>query len=304
MSQELPDGTGGLIGCAAPWRACLVMEGRDARAVLQGVVTSDVGRLAPGRLVYAALLTPQGKYLFDFFLGLHGDGAVRIEAAADRVEALAKRLSMYCLRRDARVVAAPALQVALLWPDAGAGAPSRQGAARPPTPAPRPEGAPAPAAPGAEVLADPRDPGLGWRVHSGDAAAALAALAAAPGDRAGHDALRVALAVPESGVELVPEESFILEAGLDRLGGVDFRKGCYVGQEVTARMKHKTELRKGLVPVRVEGAAPPGTPLLTAEGKPAGTLFTQAGGRGLAHLRFDRADGELRAGEARVTREG
>lgn len=277
MSQELPDGTGGLIGCAAPWRACLVMEGRDARAVLQGVVTSDVGRLAPGRLVYAALLTPQGKYLFDFFLGLHGDGAVRIEAAADRVEALAKRLSMYCLRRDARVVAAPALQVALLWPDAGAGA---------------------------EVLADPRDPGLGWRVHSGDAAAALAALAAAPGDRAGHDALRVALAVPESGVELVPEESFILEAGLDRLGGVDFRKGCYVGQEVTARMKHKTELRKGLVPVRVEGAAPPGTPLLTAEGKPAGTLFTQAGGRGLAHLRFDRADGELRAGEARVTREG
>jgi tRNA-modifying protein YgfZ len=100
-------------------------------------------------------------------------------------------------------------------------------------------------------------------------------------------------------VELVPDETYILEAGFERLHGVDFRKGCYVGQEVTARMKHKTELRKGLVQVRVEGEAPVGTEIL-ADGKPAGTLYTQSGGLGIAHLRLDRAGGTMQAGDARV----
>jgi folate-binding Fe-S cluster repair protein YgfZ len=85
---------------------------------------------------------------------------------------------------------------------------------------------------------------------------------------------------------------------------VDFRKGCYVGQEVTARMKHKTELRKGLAQVRVEGTAPVGTPILTGDGREAGMLFTQAGGLGIAYLRFDRAEGPMIAGEARVTLSG
>ena len=105
--------------------------------------------------------------------------------------------------------------------------------------------------------------------------------------------------MPASGVELVPDETYILEAGFEALNGVDFHKGCFVGQEVTARMKHKTELKKRLVRVQVEGAAPPGTSV-TAEGKPAGTLFTQSGGTGLAHLRLDRISGPLLAGEARV----
>ena len=113
------------------------------------------------------------------------------------------------------------------------------------------------------------------------------------------DAIRVAHCIPESGVELGPD-SFILEAGFGRLNGVDFRKGCYVGQEVTARMKHKTELRKGLVTVEVEGSAPVGTDIV-ADGKPAGTLFTQSGGHGIAYLRFDRAKGPMQAGEATVT---
>ena len=82
--------------------------------------------------------------------------------------------------------------------------------------------------------------------------------------------------------------------------GVDFRKGCYVGQEVTARMKHKTELRKGLATVEIDGSAPIGTGI-TADGKPAGTLYTQAGGRAIAYLRFDRATGPMQAGEATVT---
>jgi folate-binding protein YgfZ len=102
------------------------------------------------------------------------------------------------------------------------------------------------------------------------------------------------------GIELIPNDSYILEMGFERLNGVDFRKGCYVGQEVTARMKHKTELRKGLVKVGVSGSAKPGTEILAA-GRPAGTLYSQAEGSGLAYLRFDRATDDMTAGAATVT---
>ncbi len=104
--------------------------------------------------------------------------------------------------------------------------------------------------------------------------------------------------VPEYPQDLVPDDSYLLEMGFDRLNGVDFRKGCYVGQEVTARMKHKTELRKGLVRLRIDGAAEPGTPITLEDGREAGRLGTVAGGRALAHLRFDRLDAPLRAGAA------
>ncbi len=138
------------------------------------------------------------------------------------------------------------------------------------------------------AFTDPRDPRMGWRGYHGQ-----------PGDD-GIDwsALRVAACIPEAGIELTPD-SFILEAGFERLSGVDFRKGCYVGQEVTARMKHKTELRKGLTRVDVEGNAPVGTEI-DAGGKTAGKLFTQAEGAGIAYLRFDRAGEDMRAGDARV----
>ena len=254
-------------------RAVLRMVGRDAREVLQGIVSNDMSRLAPGRAVYAALLTPQGKYLFDFFLLGGPEGSVLIDVAADRAAALAQRLRMYCLRRDARVEET-GLGVAVLW---GEGTP--------------PEGA----------VPDPRDPVLGWRFHAEEPAAALIHANAASEED--YLALRIRHLVPATGVELVPDETYILEAGFDRLNGVDFRKGCYVGQEVTARMRHKTELKKKLVPVRVEGEAPPGTPI-TAEGKPAGTLFSHHNGRGIAHLRLDRAAGPLVAGAARVIYDG
>ncbi|MEM6578305.1 MAG: tRNA-modifying protein YgfZ, partial [Pseudomonadota bacterium] len=99
-------------------------------------------------------------------------------------------------------------------------------------------------------------------------------------------------------LELGPD-TFILEAGLERLNGVDFRKGCYVGQEVTARMKHKTTLRKGLVTVEIEGDADPGTPIVSA-GKDAGRLHTRSGDRAIAYLRLDRASPDMRAGDAIV----
>ena len=138
------------------------------------------------------------------------------------------------------------------------------------------------------AMADPR-PGMGWRRPDGDG-----------DDGTDWDAVRVEHLVPEAGAELIPNESYVLEMGFERLGGVDFRKGCYVGQEVTARMKHKTELRKGLARVTVEGDAAPGDPI-TADGKPVGTLHTRSGDRALAYLRFDRAAGGMRAGEAAVT---
>lgn len=268
----------------------LRMAGAAARDVLQGIVTNDVDRLAPGQAVYAALLTAQGKYLFDFFLLDGDDGAVLIDVARDRSQALAQRLKMYCLRRDARVEDEGGLGVALLWRDA----PGEGGHPEAPPLAPN----------RGIVVPDPRAGGLGWRLYAENPAMALADTGAAPAGRADYDALRVLHCVPESGVELVPEDSFILEAGFERLHGVDFRKGCYVGQEVTARMKHKAVLRKGLVRVAVAGDVAAGTPVTTAEGKPAGTLFTVADGRGLAALRLDRAGRDMRAGEARVDYEG
>ncbi|MFZ5965059.1 YgfZ/GcvT domain-containing protein [Thalassococcus sp. BH17M4-6] len=240
-------------------RTVLKVGGPDAHHFLQGLVTNDVDRLRDG-LVYAALLTPQGKYRADFFLVPDGD-AILIDVATPLADDLEWALSMYKLRSK---VTLERTEVAV---SRGTGAP--------------PDGA----------FADPRDPRMGWRGYHGQS-----------GDAADWDALRVQAGVPETGVELTPD-SFILEMAFERLNGVDFRKGCYVGQEVTARMKHKTELRKGLAQVAVDGSAPVGTEI-TAEGKMAGTLFTQSGGAGLAYLRFDRATGPMTAGSAKVIRQG
>jgi folate-binding protein YgfZ len=247
-----------MAGERAEGRKLIAVAGEDRAGFLQGLVTNDVARAKAG-LVYAALLTPQGKYLADFFL-LERDGAILIDVAEALAGPLVQRLSMYRLRSKVTLADSP-LQVSR-----GLG--------------PAPAGA----------LPDPRHAALGWRLYSD-----------VPGGEPeiDWDAIRVAACVPESGIELIPDDSYILECGFERLHGVDFRKGCYVGQEVTARMKHKTELRKGLATVEVEGAAPPGTGIL-AEGKPAGTLFTQSGGRGIAWLRFDRAQGTMTAGAAQV----
>ena len=239
-------------------RTVLRVSGPEAAEFLQGLVTNDVAQLKHG-LVYAAMLTAQGKYRADFFLVPQQDGSILLDVAAALAEDLTRALSLYKLR--AKVT----LEPTEITVSQGTG--------------PAPEGA----------FADPRHPSLGWRGYDGQ-----------PSQPADWDALRVAACVPQSGVELTPD-TFILEAGFERLGGVDFRKGCYVGQEVTARMKHKTELRKGLALVEVQGSAPVGTEIM-AGAKVAGTLYTQANGQGIAYLRFDRAEGEMTAGDAVLRR--
>ncbi|CAM3455521.1 folate-binding protein YgfZ [Paracoccus nototheniae] len=235
-------------------RQIIRLTGEDRVEFLQGLVTNDVAR-AP---CWAAILTPQGKYLADFLIVPHGDGLL-IDVDAALAPDLLRRLSMYKLRSKV-VLEAVEMPVAR-----GTG--------------PAPEGA----------VPDPRHPALGWRLYgqAGD-------------DGSDWDAIRVAHCIPETGIELIPNETYILEAGFERLHGVDFRKGCYVGQEVTARMKHKTELRKGITVLAIEGVAPTGTPI-TADGREVGTLYTQSGGRAIAHVRHDRVAAQMQAGEARLT---
>jgi hypothetical protein len=238
-------------------RAIFRITGGARVDFLQNLVTNDVTR---GGLMYGALLTPQGKFIADFFLLDEGD-AFLIDTDAALAPTLIQKLNMYKLRADVQI------EETDLHAVRGRGE--------------APEGA----------HPDPRHPELGWRLYTDT-----------PGTPAetDWDALRVELGIPTAGEELTAD-TLILEAGFEQMSGVDFKKGCFVGQEVTARMKHKTQLRKGVVPVAVEGEAEPGTEILTEEGKPAGRLHTRAGDRALAYLRFDRAEGPLTAGDARVT---
>ncbi len=244
---------------AALNRVIWQVTGKDALPFLQGLVSNDVLPLAKGPgIVWAALLSPQGKYLADFFVVNTGN-ALLIDIADQLAPATLRRLTMYRLRADVQIV------------------PTDMPVARGLSVAP----------PGA--LPDPRHAALGWRAYG----------MAGGAPTIDWDAIRVAHLIPEAGRELIVDDSYLLEMGFERLHGVDFRKGCYVGQEVTARMKHKTELRKGLVQVRLTGTATEGTEI-TKNGKALGTLHTIAGDMGLAYLRFDRADGPMQAGSAEV----
>ncbi|WP_299411910.1 folate-binding protein [uncultured Sulfitobacter sp.] len=243
----------------APARTILRLAGKDTRDFLQGLITNDISGVDSG-LVYAAILTPQGKYMADFFLSAKDD-AVLLDADTAQADMLVQRLSMYKLRADVTIKKTD------LYVHRGTGA--------------IPE----------DAMADPRHDALGWRAYRETLQT---------DDNTDWTALHVTHMIPSSGVELTPD-SFILEMGFERLNGVDFRKGCYVGQEVTARMKHKTELRKGLALVAVQGSAQTGAAILSGE-KPAGTLLSRSGDQALAYLRYDRATGEMTAQDATVTR--
>jgi hypothetical protein len=241
-------------------RSILKIAGSDRTSFLENLISNSVARTVDGP-VYAALLTPQGKYLVDFIMTAQDD-AILLDVSEDAAPALAQRLTMYRLRADVQV--------------SSSGLKVIQGQGN------TPEGA----------FVDPRHPALGWRAYVEEGQSSMS--------EAEWNALRVEHVIPDTNIELIPNESYILESGFERLHGVDFRKGCYVGQEVTARMKHKTELKKGLVKVHLSEPVPVGTEI-TADGKSVGTVYTQANGAGIAFVRFDRTSADMTAGAARVT---
>lgn len=274
-------------------RALLAVSGEDARDFLQGLITNDIENLSRDRAIYAALLTPQGKYLHDFFLFEHDD-AIVLDCAADRRDDLKRKLSMYKLRAKV-AIDEPAENLcvfALIGHGAleAAGLPGEAGHCQ----AFGPDGSG-----GGIAFTDPRLAAMGARaILPGDGAAALEAVGFAAAETGLYDALRISLAVPDSGVDLVPDKSFLLECGFEELNGVDFEKGCYVGQEVTARMKHRSLVRRRLLPVAFDGPPPePGAPVTRGDIE-AGEIRSVADGMGLALLKLDHALAAIDSGEA------
>lgn len=289
LTYTLP-GDRGLIG----------LSGADASGLLQGLVSNDIGRVSPERAVYAALLTPQGKFLHDFLVSRIGDGFF-LDCEAARLADLRKRLALYRLRADV-AIAAPAEGMAVaIMTGAGAlsalGLPAEAGAAR--------------AFEGGVAYVDPRLPDLGARavLPAEHAARALAALGFAAADGAAYEDLRLHLGIPDGGRDMLVEKATLLESNFEELNGVDWDKGCYVGQEVTARMHYRGLIRKRLLPVAIDGPTPdPETPVMYGK-REAGEMRSAANGRGLALLKLAlveeaaKAGEALTAGEARLTPE-
>jgi folate-binding protein YgfZ len=238
-------------------RAVIALEGGEAREFLQGLVTNDLKDMAPATGLYAALLTPQGKILFDFLV-TEGDGAVLLDSAADRAEALVRRLTMYRLRAKIEITIRPQLSVY-------AGLSGR--------PAER-----------AVTFADPRLAALGLR--SIGASAEMPDFLQGP---ASYHATRLAHGVPE-GADFGSDKIFALDAGLDELHAVSFGKGCYVGQELTARMKHRGTARKRILTLRADGALPPPGTNIMGNGQELGEIIATYGSEGFALIRLDRLD--------------
>jgi hypothetical protein len=276
-------------------RGLISVAGADVRDFLQGVVTNDMETVSDSRAVYAALLTPQGKYLHDFFVFRIG-GVLHHDCEAARCDDLRRRLAIYRLRADVAIEDASdtfsvyALFGAELWDAAGI------------TPQ---EGATAPFGGGA-AYADPRTTALGARaaLPADRAARVLAEAGFAEADHAAYDGRRIRLGIPDGSHDMELEKSLPLEYGLGDLNGVDFNKGCFIGQEVTARMKRRGLVRKRLMPVDIDGTPPaPGATVQRGDHE-VGEIRAILDGAGLALLRLDRIATEgpdLTAGGARIT---
>jgi len=236
-------------------RAVIHVGGAEARPFLQGLLTNDLDQLSPERPLWAALLSPQGKVLFDMLLYDDGGGGVLADVEAPRVEDFARRLTMYRLRRAVKI-ATTGLAVTAAWDGGTLGT----------------------------ALADPRTPTMGQR--------AIGPMPVSPVPLAQYRAHRLALGVPEGAAELGIDKTLWLEANAAELNGVSFTKGCYVGQENTARMHYRANVRRRLLPVSLTAA--PGTDRTIMSGtNAAGELRAWEGERGLAHLRLEYADGPL-----------
>ena len=258
-------------------RGILAVSGNDRRVFLQGLVSNDVEKVGPTQARYGALLTAQGKYLHDFMMIEFGD-ALWLEAEAGRKSDLKRRLSIYRLRAKTALEERSELAVAVVF---GKGALAVMGLSEEP-------GAARSFASGVAFI-DPRLAALGVRciLPRMDIRVALEGAGLAETGFPAYDRLRLKLGVPDGGRDLVPEKSILLEAGFDELNGVDWQKGCYIGQELTARTKYRGLIKKRLMPVEIDGPAPaPGT-IVTADGREVGEMRSSCDGLGLALLRIE-----------------
>lgn len=263
-------------------RGILAIGGTQRRPFLQGLISNDVERIGPAEAIYAALLTPQGKFLFEFFIAELGE-ALLLDTDRERLPELQRRLTMYKLRSDVTIAdrSDEFAVAALLGPVEGLD--GRAGAAL--------------AADEGVIFTDPRSARLGARAilprASAQAALERRGFAAAPFEA--YEALRVQVGAADARRDLEVDRTLLLEANFDAFNGVSFSKGCYVGQELTARTKYRGNVRRRLYPVVIGGTAAPGTEVVLGD-KPAGELRSVAGDRGIALLRIEdveqaRADG-------------
>ncbi|TPP10535.1 YgfZ/GcvT domain-containing protein [Rhizobium glycinendophyticum] len=245
-----------------PDRAFVQVGGPDAEHFLQNLITTDLGSLAEGEARPGALLTPQGKILFDFLISRNKDDFV-LDTTADQQEALTRRLTMYKLRAAVTLAADPETGATVTW-----GSEDESG------------------------ILDHRFALAGTPVRR------IVGKVGEPGEAAAYSALRILNGVVESGSDYALQDAFPHDILFDKSGGVSFRKGCYVGQEVVSRMQHRSTARRRPVIVSADGPLPaPGTEI-TIDGKVIGTLGTVAGSRGLAILRIDKAGEAMSSGTA------
>jgi folate-binding protein YgfZ len=267
-----------------PHRSVIAVGGADRVDFLQGLISNDTTKVTPGCAIWAALLTPQGRFLNDMFVADGGNDTLLLETERERAPALAKKLSLYKLRSKVTVEdRGAAMEVAAVF---GPGAEKALPVA------------------GATAFVDPRLADLGVRVlaPAGQATALLTARGFAAAPLEAYDALRLEHGAPDGSRDLVVDKALLLENGFDELNGVDWQKGCYMGQELTARTKYRALIRKRLFPVRIEGVLPaPGTSIYK-DGLEVGELRSGSGQRALAMLRLEAvtAGQKLMAGDVGV----
>lgn len=273
-------------------RGVLAVAGEDRVAFLQGLVSNDVERVAPDRAVYSALLTPQGKFLLDFIMTSDGERLL-LECAADRLADFSKKLRIYKLRSkvelsdvsaDFKIMAAfsgGALEALGLSDAPGACV----------------------ACLGGLAFTDPRLAAMGARLIL-PAGADIASLGLGVGTLEEYDAHRIPLGVPDGTRDMEADKTVLLEAGFDELNGVDWKKGCYMGQELTARTKYRGLVKRRLMPITADGPLPaPGTQI-TVDGRDAGIVRSGQGETAMALIRLNMLEdgaGVLTAGDVTLT---
>ncbi len=257
-------------------RGVLAVSGPDARSYLQTLISNDMEKVSADRAIYATLLTPQGKFLHDFFVTVLGE-TLLFDCEGARVEDLERRLTFYRLRADAKIEnVGDRYGVFALIGKACANSFA-----------------------GGAVFDDPRLDAMGARaiLPRDGAVAALEAAGLSPAPAEDYDRLRLQHGLPDGSRDIQIEKGFLLENGIDDLHGVDFEKGCYIGQELTARTKHRASIRKRLLRVDIEGPLPPpGAPVMLGD-KPAGEMRSGLDGLGLAMLRLEMIDEAASSGE-------